>query len=562
MASLPPRQASQTQRTNPDQPSNAPQQPQSASPPVRTRSEDSQTLFLNKPEEEVAASEAIQDAERPQESQKQGADDDPNEKNCWICFSDSSEDTPDTSPWRSPCPCALVAHEACLLDWVADLEAPNNRRRNDYLSAPKIECPQCKTEIKLARPQNLVVDAVRGIERLGGQLVTPGAVSILVGTLYHSSMAWGVQSIYAVFGSEDGYRILHPLVQNALRAPIEFTNTMTSRQISQEILRATLVHLQHWRLYIGIPLIAPVLVLSRTTLADAMLPVLPIVFFVTQNATSPETIDFGTWPPSASMAFAMVPYLRSAYNYYYRQVWAPKERQWLKAIQPRLNQDAGNAEGGNGEQGAAGGEQDMGNLGPREDDDNVFEVRIDGNIWEDWEDTDDEDAAAAQQAIDAAIAQAAQQPHGQEPLGDNANAEGAEQPAQNPDPQQPQQPQPQQPAAPAGGERRLSFSPTAIAETVLGALMFPAIAGVSGELLKFWLPRSWTTPVFNTPYTFLGRRRIGRGLLQEKWGRSLVGGCLFVVLKDAVMLYVRWKMAEMHRKRRVVDWNGPRRGRA
>ena len=56
-------------------------------------------------------------------------------------------------------------------------------------------------------------------------------------------------------------------------------------------------------------------------------------------------------------------------------------------------------------------------------------------------------------------------------------------------------------------------------------------------------------------YGYRGAGRIaGRRLLQEKWGRSLVGGCLFVVLKDAVMLYARWRMVEMHRKRRVVDY--------
>jgi hypothetical protein len=34
----------------------------------------------------------------------------------------------------------------------------------------------------------------------------------------------------------------------------------------------------------------------------------------------------------------------------------------------------------------------------------------------------------------------------------------------------------------------------------------------------------------------------------------LVGGCLFVVLKDAVMLYVRWRSAKMHKERRVLDF--------
>jgi hypothetical protein len=107
---------------------------------------------------------------------------------------------------------------------------------------------------------------------------------------------------------------------------------------------------------------------------------------------------------------------------------------------------------------------------------------------------------------------------------------------------------------------------------VLGALAFPTLAELSGEVLRLALPTSWTMPeaasagasvaaggflgalgLRATPYGSTALRS-GRGLLQEKWGRSLVGGCLFVVLKDAVMLYVRWRSARMHRERRVLDF--------
>lgn len=435
------------------------------------------------------------------------------------------------------------------------MEAPNNRR-NRSVGAPKIECPQCKSEIKLARPRNLVVEAVRGMERLGSQMITPGALTVLVGTVYHSSMAWGVHSIYSVFGPEDGFRILRPLILNTVRPPIDSELNGTAREIGLKLLTVAADHLVHWRLYIGLPLITPILVLSRTSLADSVLPVLPILFFATQTHSSQDTLDFGQWPPSASLAFAVLPYLRSAYNAYYRKVWAEREKQWLKEIQPRVsqNQNDGNAEEGeiNNNQG-----------GQNDEDDNVFEVRIDGGIWEDWDEEDEE--AIPELANAVAQHQAAQQ----QPAENNAEAQQGEQP--QPQPNQPNaenqdgQPQPHdhhhhhhhhhQPAA--GAERRLSFSPTVIAETVLGALVFPTIASLSGELLKLALPKSWTTP---PPPSKLGFRIAAKGLLQEKWGRSLVGGCLFVVLKDAVMLYVRWKMVRMHRMRRVLDFE--RKGKA
>jgi hypothetical protein len=82
----------------------------------------------------------------------------------------------------------------------------------------------------------------------------------------------------------------------------------------------------------------------------------------------------------------------------------------------------------------------------------------------------------------------------------------------------------------------------------MGALFFPTISSVIGELLKVTLPKDW---VFKRG-----------GLLQEKWGRSIVGGCLFVVLKDALVLYCKWKKARDFGKKRVLDYVGKRGGEA
>jgi hypothetical protein len=105
-----------------------------------------------------------------------------------------------------------------------------------------------------------------------------------------------------------------------------------------------------------------------------------------------------------------------------------------------------------------------------------------------------------------------------------------------------------------------AFSTASLADTILGALIFPSIAAAVGELLRISLPKAWVTPpsasgIFGraTPKT--------TGFLQTRWGRSVLGGCLFVGVKDAVMLYVRWKMAKNHRKRSVLDYKGSK-GRA
>jgi len=554
MASLPARQQSQ-RRSSSEQTSDA-SQPRPSHSPVRARSatsEDSQTLLVNDLADAPAAPQNQSDSSAPAKPPSPSNDEDPSVKKCWICFSDSTEDTPETSAWRDPCPCALVAHEECLLDWIADVEAPKSSQ-NRSLGAPKIECPQCKSEIKLARPTNYIVDAVRGFERLGARMLTPGALTVLCATVYNSSLAWGVHSIYAVFGAEDGYRILRPLVMNAARPPAEvWLGELGQREAAQKVLGLLVDHLVHWRLYVGLPLITPVLVLSRTSLADSVLPVLPILFFATQSHSPNEPLDFAQWPPSASLAFAVLPYVRSAYNMYYQRVWAEHERRWLKEIQPRQGQgqsDTNNAA-----------DNDIGQPAQNDaDEENIFEVRIDEGIWEDWE--DEPEPAQVQPNADINAAPPPGQPpqendqaHPPPNIADNRAPREQEQgnaqpPQRNPPPRPANQPAQQN----NNGGRRLSFSPTAIAETVLGAILFPTIAGMSGELLKFFLPRSWTT-LPSAPAGMRGMRMSAKGLLQEKWGRSLVGGCLFVVAKDALMLYVRWRMASMHRGRRVLDYD-------
>lgn len=550
MASLPARRPSQRRSSPPEHP-----QTSSAGPPVRSRSEDSQTIFVHDPDQDPHQHHDQQQEEPSDTTGKPLApEDDPSVNRCWICFADSTEDTPETSPWRDPCPCALMAHEECLLDWIADMEMPKNSR-NRGIAAPNIECPQCKSEIKLARQRDYLVDLVRGCERLVLKAVTPSAVFMLSGVVYHSTVLHGIHSIYAVFGAEDGARILRPLQLNAIRPPLEvYVNN--PRTASRQLLRVLLDHAVHWRLYCGIPLIFPVLIFSRTSLADGILPVLPIVFFASQAHSPDDALDFASWPPSASFSFAVLPYIRSLYNFYYQKVWAEKERQWLKEIQPRVAEtqpeDAPNA----------GANDNQNRRREAEDDGNVFEVRIDGGLWDDWEDEEQLEEMAENNAPmpppePMEEDEAAPGPNVQDnrPLPRGGANEQRRQDVPAGQQQQPNQQEQQANVNQPNGQqadRRISFSPLAIAETVIGAFFYPSLAGLAGEALKLVLPTSWTTP---PPSSRWSSKVPVKGFLQHKWARSILGGCLLVVCKDALMLYVRWRMAQMHRGRKVVDFD-------
>ncbi|KAH4072247.1 hypothetical protein HBH70_067040 [Parastagonospora nodorum] len=539
MASLPPQRPAEQRRASPHEETSSSQQEHLArTNSFSAQSVDSQTLLLNSPPRETAKPAVEEQEEAPKlTNTPQEEEDEP--RKCWICFNDETEDDETSSEWRSPCTCSLVAHEKCLLDWIADMEAPNNRRRAGT-RASKIQCPQCKSEIKIARPRSFVVDAVRLGERLTGTLLLPG-FAIVTGTALYSTMTLaGTHTIYQIFGTQDALQILAPLYEKP------------DMRITSPLLRMLMHLAQHWRLDLGLPLIPTVLVASRTTFADSFLPFLPLIFFASSGQPGDELMQL-QWPPSAAFSFAALPYLRGFYNAFYDRVCLPKEQQWLKEIQPRAGtEDAADA------QLADDHDHDHDHHDHDHEEVNEVEIEVDFDIFGDW----NGGGGADHHDHDHAHVQAPDRPIDAPPLDDDempALIEVAAAPAPNV-PLQPAQPRRQR----VRRERNIAFSTTSLADTILGALIFPSIAAAMGELLRHTLPSSWVnTPSSAQSLSWLGGwittgGKVGEkgrptGFLQTRWGRSLVGGCLFVGLKDAVLLYVRWKMAQNHRRRRILD---------
>ncbi|KAK2809630.1 hypothetical protein FQN50_003687 [Emmonsiellopsis sp. PD_5] len=459
-------------------------------------------------------------------------DPDPEPRKCWICYTDETEDTPLNTEWRSPCPCALTAHEACLLDWLADLENPSSRKRTSSGRPAKMHCPQCKSEIVISRPRSLVVDLVRAVERLAGKLVLPGMVFTLAGTVWAGCCAHGVYSTYFVFGAEDAQRIFAGRGESGASSASSWNP----------------------RLNFGLPLIPIVLILSRTKYAEGLLPAIPVLFFATQQSGSPE-LEVDLWPPSAAMTFAALPYAKSVYGVLYEKLFGKLERRWIAEVRPRAGEesaeDVAQQQGGGGNQavvqGPGGGGIDGGDF--LMEFDLELQVGLGGG-----DDDEDDDAADDLAAIHAGIHQ--------QPLpggGPQVDAVGAENNAAA--------------AAAAAAEgnnnqilgRRqegIIHDTNNLADTFLGALLFPAISASMGGVLKMALPKSWTTPPPSSSSISVLEKGKAAGLLQSRWGRSVVGGCLFVLLKDALVLYCRWKLAKTHRKRKVLNYEGGReRGR-
>lgn len=91
-------------------------------------------------------------------------------------------------------------------------------------------------------------------------------------------------------------------------------------------------------------------------------------------------------------------------------------------------------------------------------------------------------------------------------------------------------------AADADGRSSVNF--------ITGALLWPGVSYGVGELMRKLLPARFVSRPPDGPPT---------GLLQERWGRSLIGGCLFVVLKDVFFLYVKYKRIMNRPYRRIKN---------
>lgn len=415
----------------------------------------------------------------PQSSQPHTDDDEP--RKCWICYTDETEISPLNQEWRSPCPCALTAHEACLLDWLADMENPKTRKNNT--GGVTMQCPQCKTEIVVTRPRSYMVDALRLVERVAGRLVLPGMMFTVAGTVWAGCCAHGVYSMYFIFGTEEAKQIM----DESMDGP--------------------------WNpgLNIGLPLIPLVLIFSRTRYAEGLLPAIPVLFFAAHNPA--QEPDFDLWPPTPSIAFAALPYVKSFYGALYERLFGSLERKWIAEVQPRAAEEIlDDAQ----QQDQAEGLHRFGDNGNGQI---LMEIDLELNVGM----GNEEQAEQAQ------------------PVGADEDADAADGQAQNPEPNE-------NPLGLGRRQNEIIHDTGNLADIILGALVFPAISASMGGILKCVLPKAWTAPS-----TVLERTR--PGLLQTRWGRSVLGGCMFVLLKDALVLYCRWKLAQTHRRRKVLNYD-------
>ncbi|KAL8686221.1 MAG: hypothetical protein Q9218_007260 [Villophora microphyllina] len=495
----------------------APPQAGRSSPSYSAHSEDSQTVLLNTPTQEHPPSESKETPKQAKPQSQASLADEP--RKCWICFSDETEDSPLSSEWRSPCPCALTAHEACLLDWVATQEAP---QQNGSGQPKKIQCPQCKAEIRIARPRSRLVEVYRSTEAAVRRLFWPGIVTSLITGMGAAAVLHGASAVYLIFGTYHAEIILG----------VRYGKMPTANTL------------------LGLASVPGWLMLSSTKAGESILPVLPIIYVAINRPT--RTSKY-LWPPSVAMTLSTLPYIHVVYKGLMRKVFQEREKTWVRQIQPRAGEEGDNANN-DAQEPAPEEAEAAGGLN--------FELGVELEIIEE-EEVEVQPGGQQQEGVNDIMPDLVD-------VGNPRQAQGQNQP-ENPEPQanvqhnndQNQRPQPghnhaaqapppnPHPAPLAEQHRVIRLVPlvSAFVHTMIGALAFPAVAAATGGLISVLLPRAWKMPPSKWD-------RRPPGFLQTQFGRSVLGGCLFLVLKDTLSLYSKYRLAQDHMQRRVVDYKG------
>ncbi|UKZ86285.1 uncharacterized protein TrAFT101_002122 [Trichoderma asperellum] len=467
-------------------------------------------------------------------------------RRCFVCLTDEEPTDPPGS-WVDPCPCTLEAHQDCMLSWVTDCERSNK----------PLKCPVCKSDIQMDGPWDPIAhihDVIhRKFTRASPFILLTG---VSVGVQFSLQM-YGAMALWTFAGKEALLRFaLGPEMLIDGRSP-------GALRFAKERIVNALILMN----------VAPTLLISQ------LLPGLTNRYFM-QSASiygiysMIRNDNFLEWPPSPRLAMVALPIIRKAYFSFWRDFVMPYEvklnRQisGLPPLDPRESGDGAhnrqdldrNGEGGfvgllqnildvldpdeeepaaganNGGREARPGARNEFRLEQHEEGD---EIRVELLIQE-IEEGAVEIPRADNDGQDA-------HPQWDQAQGDLADGHRQEN-------------QRDAPQAPPARRMGLGGLLSSVSNSIVGALLLPGISFAMGEALRLILPRSWTTAPFARNHWLFGPSPSGRpGLLQQQWGRSLVGGCLYVVLNDILRVYSKSRRVAAMQNRKVKNVDRPRR---
>ncbi|KZT68088.1 hypothetical protein DAEQUDRAFT_728363 [Daedalea quercina L-15889] len=237
-------------------------------------------------------------------------------KLCFICREEEQYNSPEDPPraWTHPCTCTLVAHEACLLQWIKAAQDDPTRALN------ALKCPQCGASYQLEsdnpHPKILrLLDNANALLSIAGKVFVIGGLATVV-----VSFGFGVYLVLTSYGA------------HALRSMVgeEMYNILLTDEPSN----------WPWHAFINLPMIPVSLVLSRSAYFSSF-PLLPLI--ISWPSSHPVTsaaariggtgwrllsgprddLPYGPvfgWPPSPMMASLLFPLIGRIYREQYSKV--------------------------------------------------------------------------------------------------------------------------------------------------------------------------------------------------------------------------------------------------
>ncbi|KAI0313477.1 hypothetical protein OF83DRAFT_1141173 [Amylostereum chailletii] len=226
-------------------------------------------------------------------------------KLCYICREEERYDDPHATRWTHPCTCTLVAHEACLLQWIKSAQQSTARARN------ALKCPQCGARYELQSANPPLLRFLNGCNRAlssVGRIFTVVGVGTIVTSfgagIYFLSTSYGAFALREFLGPE-----------------------MYSLLLTDDISRWP------WHAYLNLPLIPMSLIISRLPVNTSISPLIPLLFAwpssfpatpAPQSLFSAATIRIhrsllpldpaSMWPPSPTLICVAFPAIRALYR--------------------------------------------------------------------------------------------------------------------------------------------------------------------------------------------------------------------------------------------------------
>ncbi|KAJ1914986.1 hypothetical protein IWQ60_008606 [Tieghemiomyces parasiticus] len=207
-----------------------------------------------------------------------------NRPRCWVCL---DGDTGPDKAWAKPCPCTMVAHQSCLLNWVTN-------QLTQHPSA-EIRCPQCLHPYRIFAPSSLLHRITAALEPY---------VDMAVDYTFYAATVSSSMITLATYGA---YAVL----------------TLCGPRQSEMLLGSP--NPWGWRIWLGLPMIPMALVASRTSHLDLILPLLPMLF------VRPRDLSF-RFPLTSSTAIVLLPILRHFYNVIYYIYFEQLEIDWYVRV--------------------------------------------------------------------------------------------------------------------------------------------------------------------------------------------------------------------------------------